>query len=192
MSRPREFDEAEAMEAAMEAFRRHGFEATSVADLTAAMGIGKASLYASFGDKQTLYAKALHHYQAETRDYFAEVLAGPAPLRDRVTRLLRIAGGLEPKDGEGTCLCVISSVERGQHDPATATQLQMHDAAVEEQLTLAIQAAVAAEGLRPILPPRQLGRVLQALMQGLNVAQAAGIPAAKRADIVQGGVALLG
>lgn len=192
MSRPREFDEEEVLEAAMDAFRRRGFEATSVADLTEAMGIGKASLYASFGDKQALYTRALRHYQALVRDQFAAVLAGSAPLRERVTTLLRIAGGLEPPQGDGTCLCVLSSVERGRHDAATAAQLQMHDAAVEEQLTLAIQTAVAVDGLQPLLPPRQLGRVLQAMMQGLNVAQAAGVPAPKRADIVQAGVALLG
>ena len=56
MARPREFDETAALDAAIECFRRRGYEATSVRDLTACMGIGPTSLYNSFGDKRALFA----------------------------------------------------------------------------------------------------------------------------------------
>ncbi|WP_309943701.1 TetR/AcrR family transcriptional regulator [Tardiphaga robiniae] len=60
--RPREFDRVAALAAAMRLFWIKGFEATSIADLTDAMGIGTKSLYAAFGSKDALYAEALQYY----------------------------------------------------------------------------------------------------------------------------------
>ncbi|SFB61566.1 transcriptional regulator, TetR family [Rhizobium sp. NFR07] len=60
--RPRKFDRVAALAAAMRLFWIKGYEATSVADLTEAMGIGVKSLYAAFGSKDELYAEALKYY----------------------------------------------------------------------------------------------------------------------------------
>lgn len=66
--RPRAFDREAALEQATRLFWARGFEATSIADLTQAMGIGSPSLYAAFGSKEALYAEALRHY-AETNEH---------------------------------------------------------------------------------------------------------------------------
>src|SRR5271168_4840950 len=62
MARPREFDEATALEAAIECFWHRGYEATSVRDLANKMGISAPSLYNAYGDKRALFAQALEHY----------------------------------------------------------------------------------------------------------------------------------
>ena len=62
MARPREFDEEAVLDAAVQCFWSRGFEATSVRDLAGSMGITGASLYNAFGDKRSLYRKALDHY----------------------------------------------------------------------------------------------------------------------------------
>ena len=62
MARPREFDEATVLDAAMDCFWRDGYEATSVRDLATCMGITSASLYNAFGDKRSLYRRALDYY----------------------------------------------------------------------------------------------------------------------------------
>ena len=59
MARPREFDESAALDAAVDCFWREGYEATSVRDLAARMGITGTSLYNAFGDKRSLFRQAL-------------------------------------------------------------------------------------------------------------------------------------
>ena len=66
MPRPREFDEGTALQAAMECFWQRGYEATSLRDLTASMGLTAPSLYNAFGDKQRLFARALERYLDNT------------------------------------------------------------------------------------------------------------------------------
>ncbi|MBI5340617.1 TetR family transcriptional regulator [Mycobacterium sp. BK558] len=63
MARPQKFDRAEALQAAMHLFWERGFDGTSISDLTQAMGISPPSLYASFGDKQTLFEAAVELYE---------------------------------------------------------------------------------------------------------------------------------
>lgn len=62
IGRPREFDRGAALEAAMLAFWRNGFAATSMNDLCDAMGVRSPSLYAAFGSKEALYLEAVAHY----------------------------------------------------------------------------------------------------------------------------------
>jgi AcrR family transcriptional regulator len=62
--RPRNFDETAALDAAIEVFRRHGYEGASLDLLTGAMGINRPSLYGTFGDKAELFDKAVSRYVA--------------------------------------------------------------------------------------------------------------------------------
>ena len=62
LARPREFDEAAVLDAAIQCFWAKGYEATSVRDLADEMGIAGASLYNAFGDKRGLYRRALEQY----------------------------------------------------------------------------------------------------------------------------------
>lgn len=62
MARPREFNEEDALRRAMEVFWRRGYAATSVRELGTELGLQQSSLYAAFGDKHTLFLRALDHY----------------------------------------------------------------------------------------------------------------------------------
>ena len=64
--RPRAFDREAALASAMEVFRAKGFEATSIHDLTAAMGINPPSLYSAFGDKENLFLEAIERYSKDS------------------------------------------------------------------------------------------------------------------------------
>ena len=76
VGRPREFDVDKALDAAMQAFWAKGYEATSMADLMAATGLHKGSIYGAFGDKHALFVEALTRYLADMRQIERSVLKG--------------------------------------------------------------------------------------------------------------------
>src|SRR5437763_8937221 len=97
--RPREFDIDEALAAALRVFWSKGYEGASLTDLTEAMGITRPSLYAAFGNKESLFRKALDLYEREKLAYVGEALKAPTS-RGVAERLLRGALELQTSDGE--------------------------------------------------------------------------------------------
>ncbi|GAA2307181.1 TetR/AcrR family transcriptional regulator [Nonomuraea roseoviolacea subsp. roseoviolacea] len=97
--RPRAFDPDVALDRALEVFWRQGYEGTSLSDLTAAMGVNRPSLYAAFGNKEELFAKALDRYVAGPGAFAAEALTAPT-VREVIERL--VEGAVELTTGELT------------------------------------------------------------------------------------------
>src|SRR3954465_7832302 len=75
--RPRAFDERKALDAALKVFWRQGYEGTSLPDLTKAMGINRPSLYAAFGNKESLFRKVVQRYVNGPASYVAVALQEP-------------------------------------------------------------------------------------------------------------------
>ena len=88
MARTKEFDPDAALRAALELFWERGYEATSMADLVERLGIGRASLYATFGGKHELYLKALNLYLRTQDPDPVELLSRPGPVLPAVRALL--------------------------------------------------------------------------------------------------------
>ena len=86
--RPRKFDRDEALETAMRLFWSRGYEATSISDLTAAMGITPPSLYGTFGDKKSLFLEAVERYQEDAGRSFGSALTSAPTAEEAVRRLL--------------------------------------------------------------------------------------------------------
>jgi AcrR family transcriptional regulator len=86
--RPLSFDREAALVKAMHVFWEHGYEAASVADLTAAMGITPPSLYTAFGDKERLFLEAIEAYGRGPGAFGARALAEEPTARGAVQRLL--------------------------------------------------------------------------------------------------------
>jgi TetR/AcrR family transcriptional repressor of nem operon len=118
VARPREFDEVKVLEAAMCCFWAKGYEATSVRDLATQMGLTGASLYNAFGDKRSLYRRALDHYlQQSVHERVRRLESTKAPLPaikgffDEV-----IERSVTDRHRRG-CMLVNSALEMAPHDP---------------------------------------------------------------------------
>ena len=89
MARPREFDTDAALDGAIGVFREHGFEGSSAQMLVDAMGIGRQSLYATFGDKWQLYRSAVRRYgMGECAAHFEALRSGVRAI-DGIDAMLR-------------------------------------------------------------------------------------------------------
>ncbi|NJM84941.1 MAG: TetR/AcrR family transcriptional regulator [Leptolyngbyaceae cyanobacterium RM2_2_21] len=89
--RPRNFDWEAALDRAIDTFYAKGYEATTLDDLTAAMGIKRPSLYASFGNKEALFLQALERYGERSALETQKVLASQSKVREAVEAFLYLA-----------------------------------------------------------------------------------------------------
>jgi AcrR family transcriptional regulator len=105
--RPRNFDEGDALTKATEVFRAKGYDGVTIDDLVAGMGVGRPSLYSVFGDKRTIFLRALRAYADAKGARAAKALFSPPTLRDSLASFLRHA--VESATEEGAtpgCLMV--------------------------------------------------------------------------------------
>ncbi len=134
VARPKEFDPDIALDRALELFWEKGYEATSMADLVQHLGIGRASLYATFGSKHDLYLKALDRYLLKADPNPLEFLSGPGP----PSRWCALGGTLRPRRG-------LRREKAGLHDR------QHGDRAVPEDRLVARRIEMAWDGLEAAL-----------------------------------------
>src|SRR5579859_5602891 len=105
--RPRSFDELEALEKAIQVFWSKGYDGVTIDDLVAGMGVGRPSLYAVFGDKRTLFLRALRAYAEKKGALAAEALQSPQALRASLAGFMRQAVELATEEGSALgCLIV--------------------------------------------------------------------------------------
>lgn len=165
--RPRTFDRATALEKALMAFWEHGYEATSVSDLTRAMDIGAPSLYAAFGDKRSLFEEVVQEYDATYGSFADRALAEEPTARAAVERVLHEAAVAytEPGRPHG-CLVIHAAVNCST--PEVEAILRERRNANIAALESRINADVAAGTLRRGTDAAALARHTGAVIQGMS------------------------
>lgn len=127
--RPRTFDRDEALRRAMEVFWEHGYESTSISDLTAAMGINAPSLYGAFGSKEELFREAVAHYNATEGAPLDAALRDLPTARESIAEVLRHnANVFAAADRPSGCMIVLSAcTDRSQtvHDHLADRRLDL-------------------------------------------------------------------
>ncbi|MFF5205178.1 TetR/AcrR family transcriptional regulator [Streptosporangium sp. NPDC000396] len=170
MARTKEFDPETALQAALELFWERGYEATSMSDLVDHLGIGRASLYATFGNKHELYLKALERY-LETRDPSPVVmLSQPGPALPAVRGLVELYTEDSIRDQRRRgCAIVNAAGEMLPGDEKVARFVDANWTALETALTSALIRAQAQGELSRDRDPRALARFLLVFLQGLRL-----------------------
>ena len=167
--RPLSFDRDTALARAMHVFWRHGYETSSVADLTTAMGITAPSLYTAFGDKKRLFLAAVDRYVGDPAAMRDRIEAAPTA-RDAARDLLTASA--IAFTGEATppgCL-LASAAASGS---AESADVQHAVAAVRVRVVEALQLRIARDIADGTLPgdtdPHALAMLVVALIQGMSV-----------------------
>ncbi len=167
--RPRSFDRDEALEAAIAVFWEHGYEATSIAMLTGALGIGAPSLYAAFGNKRTLFLEALDRYLATYGAFTKQALDEEAHARDAVVRLLHEAAAAYTRsDKPQGCLLITAATNCSPQSAEVATHLRELRAAGWRALQTKIRTAMRAGELPAGTDARALATFYSAVLQGMS------------------------
>lgn len=173
--RPREFCVDHALAEALRVFWTKGYEGASLTDLTEAMGITRPSLYAAFGNKESLFRKALDLYEREKMAYIGEALAKPTA-RQVAETMLRGALANVTGDGPHGCLRVITSVACGQEADSIRCEVMERTKAGKDSLVARFERARVEGDLPAHIDPEGLTRVLIAFLQGISVQANMGEP----------------
>ncbi|CAM5539940.1 TetR family transcriptional regulator [Streptomyces griseomycini] len=165
--RPRSFDRETALEKALLAFWEHGYEATSVSDLTRVMDIGAPSLYAAFGDKRSLFDEVVRVYGARYGSFTDRALAEEPTARAAVARMLREAAAVytEPGRPHG---CLVVHAAANCSNPEVEQSLRERRTANVAAFERRIRDDVAAGVLPADTDAGALARYTGAMIQGMS------------------------
>jgi len=167
--RPRGFDYDEALDRAMHVFWRKGFEGASLNDLTAAMGIQPASLYKAFGNKRTLFEKALARYLAGPVAFVHDALNEPTAyaVADRILR--RTAEFLTEGRSRRGCMTVQAALASGVEGGPIRRKLIALRVEEQDALRRRFERAKSEGDLPNDADAADLARLITALYQGMTV-----------------------
>lgn len=192
MTRTKEFDPDVALQSALDLFWERGYEATSMADLVERLGVARASIYATFGNKRALYLKALERYAQGCDARLLDLLSQPGPALPPVRALVReYAAESASQAGRKGCFVTNTAAELGPHDPAARQCVQRSWQHIETLLGASLVRAAAQGELPAGRDPRRLARTLVVLLQGMRVVGKVSDEPTRTHDAAEGALALL-
>jgi TetR/AcrR family transcriptional regulator, copper-responsive repressor len=116
--RPRAYEPDVALGKALDLFRKRGFAATSLDDLSAATGMNRPSLYGAFGDKRELYIKSYQRYRDDARAAMIDIFREELPIRERLARIYAVALDIYLSgDSPRGCFTVVTAASDAVADP---------------------------------------------------------------------------
>lgn len=184
--RPRAFDRSAALERAMLLFWEHGYEATSLAQLTSAMGISPPSLYAAFGDKQALFLQAVEHYLTRGGAGTQSLMDDAHTAREAVARFLEESAVrlTQPQFPRG-CMVVLAAVTCSDEAAPVQHKLAACRGAWEKALRLRIERGIAEGDLPPSANAAALASFYMAVVQGMSLHAKDGAPRKRLQEIAE-------
>jgi AcrR family transcriptional regulator len=174
----------QALDAALTLFWRHGYEGTSLAALTDAMGIKVPSLYAAFGNKEALFRKALARYLQNPACYLPTALQ-ESTARRAVEKLFQGAIDMVMNEHHPDgCLLVHGALVSGPGSEAIRKELSATRAAAESAVRRRFKRAIAEGDLPSSVDAGKLARYIMTVVWGLSVQAAGGATRSQLKDVV--------
>jgi TetR/AcrR family transcriptional regulator, transcriptional repressor for nem operon len=168
MARSKEFDPERALHKAMHLFWRSGYENTSLEALMNEMGIARQSLYDTFGDKRSLYLKALAHYRDQTNGQMRKMLQEIPSVKNGFAKLLYGLATETREQHERGCLLLSANLQRDTKDAVIRDFLLDNQARVEAIFLEALERAQRQGELPPKENPGALARFFVVTIQGMR------------------------
>jgi len=174
MSRNREFDHQEILKKAQDLFWIKGYTDTSIQDLVEHLGLGRGSLYNTFGSKHDLFLEVLEFYNTNRIDYLTELLGGNNLKRSFKTFLHTFVDGIVSDDENKGCLFVNTKTQPISKDRGVTDIIAKGDEARIKMFEVRIKRAIQEEGIQLKQNPESLALFFSNTIQGLRILSKSG------------------
>jgi AcrR family transcriptional regulator len=188
--RPRAYQPEIALGKALDLFRKGGFAATSLDDLSAATGMNRPSLYGAFGDKRGLYIKAYQRYRADAAAAMIDIFREEQPIRRRLQRIFAVALDiyLSGDAGPRGCFTVMTAASEAVSDPDIRAMVLQGFSELDKAFAACFRLAKEKGELAPSADPAVLAQLASATIHSIAIRARARVPRKELESIVNGAI----
>lgn len=193
MARTKDFDEKEVLDKAIHLFWHKGYNGTSMQDLVDGLGISRSSLYDTYGDKHTLYVKALESYQNASGSEMCDMISNAASAKEAIRQLLEyVTRNLLSDEQHKGCFMVNAGVEVAPHDTEVNDLLCKNEQQLENVFYRAIKKGQESGEINSSQDAMALTRFISNTVKGIQVSAKSTTDKAFFDDIIQTTMLVLG
>jgi AcrR family transcriptional regulator len=188
--RPRAYEPEVALAKALDLFRKDGFAATSLDDLSAATGMNRPSLYGAFGDKRKLYIKSYQRYRADARAAMADIFRTELPIKKRLQRIFAVALDiyLSGDAGPRGCFTVMTAASEAVADPDIRAMVVEGFTELDKAFAACFRIAKEKGELPASADPVVLAQLASATIHTIAIRARAQVPRRELEAIVKGAI----
>jgi AcrR family transcriptional regulator len=188
--RPRAYQPDIALGKALDLFRKDGFAATSLDDLSAATGMNRPSLYGAFGDKRELYIKSYQRYRDDARAAMSEIFRDELPIRKRLQRIYAVALDiyLSGESGPRGCFTVTTAASEAVFDPEIRGMVLEGFVNLDKAFATCFRLAKEKGELPASADAAVLAQLASATIHTIAIRARAGVPRKELEAIVKGAI----
>ena len=188
--RPRAYQPEIALAKALDLFRKDGFAATSLDDLSAATGMNRPSLYGAFGDKRELYIKSYRRYREDARAAMQDIFRAEQPIRQRLQRIYAVALDiyLSGDSGPRGCFTVMTAASEAVADPDIRAMVLEGFGELDKAFAACFRLAKEKSELPEGADPAVLAQLASATIHTIAIRARARVPRRELEAIVKGAI----
>jgi AcrR family transcriptional regulator len=191
--RPRAYEPEVALAKALDLFRKDGFAATSLDDLSAATGMNRPSLYGAFGDQRELYIKSYQRYRADARAAMVDIFRTELPIKKRLARIFAVALDiyLSGEEGPRGCFTVMTAASEAVADPQIRAMVLEGFTELDKAFAACFRIAKEKGELSASADPVVLAQLASATIHTIAIRARAQVPRRELEAIVKGAIDIM-